>query len=141
MSLLSFAKKVAGGDATDETKKPAAKKSEEKKQAPATKEQVKKDTKSEPVMVVPASGLYMEPLITEKGFSTPGVYGFRVRTTASKRQIAETVEARYNVRPKAVRTLVVRPKARRRGATTGATAAWKKAYVTLPAGKTIDVTA
>ncbi|MAF80767.1 50S ribosomal protein L23 [bacterium] len=132
MSLLSFAKKVAG---TPEKKATPAKKAAAKDVA------AKKPVKQAEAAPLVTGAIYIEPLITEKSLANDGVYAFRVRPEASKGQIATSVEARYKVKPKMIRTLIVRPKARRRGATTGSTTSWKKAYVTLPAGKTIDLTA
>ena len=138
MSLLSFAKKAAG--AKDDAKKASSKKPA--KDVATKSDAKKKDSGKEATVVTPrpAGAIYLEPLITEKSLLNEGVYAFRVRPEASKGQIMASVATRYNVTPKAVRTLVVRPKARRRGATTGTTSAWKKAYVTLPQGKTIDLT-
>jgi len=131
MSLLSFAKKVTG---TPETKAKPTKKAVAKDVA------APKSAKQEQAPALVTGAIYIEPLITEKSLANEGVYAFRVRPEASKGQIAASVQARYKVTPKMIRTLIVRPKARRRGATTGSTTAWKKAYVTLPAGKTIDLT-
>ena len=64
---------------------------------------------------------------------------FRVRQSASKGQVAAAVHERYQIRPQSIRSLHVKPKHRRRGNTAGMTNAWKKVYVTLPPGKTIDL--
>jgi large subunit ribosomal protein L23 len=87
------------------------------------------------------------PLITEKNtwLMERDQYTFVVATGANKIQIREAVEALFNVRVKAVNTMVVKPKARsraiRRGRDriSGNEAAWKKAVVTLFPGQRIDI--
>lgn len=133
MSLLSFAKKIAGAEAptTNKTVTEAAVKQSEQVRSDVT-------TPAVPVNVVP-----LVPVTTEKSMTRQekhNTYMFRVRPEISKGQIAAAVVARYGVEVVNVRTLMMSPKRRSRGATTGATNAWKKAYVTLPAGKTIDLT-
>ena len=87
------------------------------------------------------------PLITEKNtwLMEKDQYTFVVATGANKIQIREAVEALFNVRVKAVNTLIMKPKARsravRRGRDriSGSERAWKKAIVTLFPGQRIDV--
>lgn len=125
MSLLSFAKKIAG-------RKPAVRKNLPKKEAAAAA-----------AGVVYTGALGLVPLITEDSVVFHGdqqTVAFRVRPAATKRAIAAAVKGRFGTDPVSVRILRVRGKARRRGQTSGASPSWKKAYVTLPAGKTIDVT-
>lgn len=97
------------------------------------------------------AGLRMEdvlrrPLITEKNteLMTIGQYTFEVAPEANKIQIREAVEKTFNVKVKAVNTLNVKPKTksrairRGRGRIEGQTPRWKKAYVTLVAGESLD---
>lgn len=97
------------------------------------------------------AGLRMEdvlrrPLITEKNteLMTVGQYTFEVDPDANKIQIREAVEKTFNVKVKAVNTLNVKPKTksrairRGRGRIEGQTPGWKKAYVTLVAGQSLD---
>ncbi len=87
------------------------------------------------------------PLITEKNtwLMERDQYTFVVATGANKIQIREAVEALFNVRVKAVNTLIMKPKVRsraiRRGRDriAGTEKAWKKAVVTLFPGQRIDV--
>lgn len=87
------------------------------------------------------------PLITEKNtwLMEQGQYSFEVATDANKIQIREAVEQTFNVRVKAVNTLVVKAKAKSRAVRRGRTrirgheAAWKKAIVTLYPDQRIDV--
>lgn len=87
------------------------------------------------------------PVITEKNtmLMQQDQYTFEVATDANKIQIREAVEAIFNVRVKAVNTLIVKPKPRsraiRRGRSrvAGHSPGWKKAIVTLFPGQRIDV--
>lgn len=134
MSILSFAKRLAG--TSEQPKKDAAKpkKTEKKTTAPVT--QIER-----PAMVQMVG---LEPLISEKSVAVQhhgNVITFRVRRTVSKSQIVAAFREQYGVTPLSVRTVAQRGKRRRRGRTEGSTSDWKKAYVQLPVGKSIDVTA
>jgi large subunit ribosomal protein L23 len=91
--------------------------------------------------------LFIEkPLVTEKGAllkETCNRYVFRVDARANKRQIKQAIEEIFEVHVKDVRTAVYRGKPRvvmnRAGRFTGRTTNWKKAYVTLADGDSIDV--
>ena len=87
-----------------------------------------------------------KPLVTEKGTylkETCNRYVFRVDPRANKRQIKQAIEEIFEVRVKDVRTAVYRGKPRvvmnRAGRFAGMTTNWKKAYVTLADGDSIDV--
>ena len=54
-------------------------------------------------------------------------------------QIKRAVERFYGVRVRTVRTLVVRGKVKRFGRRTAKRSNWKKAYVTLAEGQTINI--
>jgi len=80
----------------------------------------------------------IRPVITEKGLTLKedkNTMCFRVKNSASKRQIQEAVERIFKVRVDHVRTLTVAGKLRRRGRYAGYRPDWKKAYVTLKAGE------
>jgi len=83
------------------------------------------------------------PLITEKGTlvaETSGQVVFRVDRRASKHEIREAVEKAFDVKVEEVRTANYLGKARTRfGKKLGQRAHWKKAYVTLAEGQTIDL--
>ena len=87
------------------------------------------------------------PLITEKNtiLMDRDQYSFEVAIDANKIQIREAVEGLFNVRVKAVNTMVVKGKKRSRaikkgrGRVHGQEAAWKKAVVALFPGQRIDV--
>lgn len=130
MSLLTFTKRITGRTAD----KKAADKKTEKSEAVATAS----------VANLRASAIGLEPIVTEKSVrlqSMGNVVTFRVKPATTKGQVELAVAERYGVTPVAVRTQTMRPKRRRRGQSIGRTNAWKKVYVTLPAGKTIDIAA
>ena len=90
--------------------------------------------------------IIQKPLITEKGThlrETANRYVFRVDVNANKHQIKRAVEELFSVRVKDVRTAVYRGKPKtvmnRSGRFIGRSPNWKKAYVTLAEGETIDV--
>ncbi len=62
-----------------------------------------------------ASDVLRRPLITEKNtlLTELGQYTFEVAMTANKIQIKQAVEKTFNVRVKAVNTMIVKPKKRR----------------------------
>lgn len=83
----------------------------------------------------------VRPLITEKNtyLMEQGQYGFEVHREANKIQIREAVEKTFNVKVKAVNTMNMPRKQRRRGRIVGSVPGWKKAIVTLQPGEVIDI--
>lgn len=84
----------------------------------------------------------VRPLVTEKTTSqlqASSEYAFEVAPEANKIQIKEAVEAFYRVTVEDVRTLVVRGKMKRSGRTVGKRKNWKKAYVRLAEGQSLNV--
>jgi large subunit ribosomal protein L23 len=63
---------------------------------------------------------------------------FEVARDANKVEIRSAVQALFNVTVTDVRTLVVRGKVKRVGRFSGQRPAWKKAFVTLKAGDSIE---
>ena len=82
-----------------------------------------------------------KPVVTEKAtiLRENNVYTFRVDSRANKVQIRQAVETIFDVKVEAVRTVSVRPKPKRQGYHRGTTSAWKKAYVKLRSGESIDL--
>lgn len=85
------------------------------------------------------------PIVTEKATKLTeklNRYTFRVSPQANKAEIKSLVEKLYGVKVVSVNTAVVRGKNKSRwtksGLLRGKTAAWKKAYVTVAAGQTIE---
>jgi large subunit ribosomal protein L23 len=82
------------------------------------------------------------PLVTEKGtilVEAHNQYLFRVHPKSTKRQIAQAVEAMFNVKVTGVRTMMMLGKYKRLRAELGKKPNWKKAVVTLKAGDKIDL--
>lgn len=90
--------------------------------------------------------IIQKPVVTEKSTvlkENSNRYVFRVDVKASKRQIKKAVQDLFGVKVKDVRTAVYRGKRsvvmNRRGRFQGYRPNWKKAYVTLEEGDTIDL--
>ena len=81
------------------------------------------------------------PVITEASMDRIAnkTYTFKVAKNATKPEIAKAVEVMFGVKVDTVNTINMKKKAKRQGYTSGYTAAWKKAIVTLkPDSKTIE---
>lgn len=63
---------------------------------------------------------------------------FKVALDANKVEIANAVEQLFEVKVDSVRTVVVKGKTKRRGMKVGRRSDWKKAYVTLAEGQSLD---
>jgi large subunit ribosomal protein L23 len=83
-----------------------------------------------------------KPVITEKATmaSEYGAVVFEVAPDANKPLIKEAIETLFNVKVKAVNTVVTKGKTKRFRGKLGTRKDVKKAYVTLEEGNTIDVT-
>ena len=84
--------------------------------------------------------IIIKPIITEKsmGGLQDKRYTFAVMKSATKPEIAEAVEAMFDVKVLDVNTINMKKKPKRLGAHVGFTGEWKKAIVTLkPDSKTI----
>lgn len=81
------------------------------------------------------------PVITEKStmLGERGQYVFEVARAANKIEIRRAVEAVFKVDVEAVNVSHVHGKMRRMGRSTGLTASWKKAVVTLREGQKIEL--
>ena len=85
--------------------------------------------------------IIVAPVITEASMDRIAnkTYTFKVAKNATKPEIAKAVEVMFGVKVDKVNTINVKRKAKRQGYTSGYTAAWKKAIVTLKAdSKTIE---
>jgi large subunit ribosomal protein L23 len=82
------------------------------------------------------------PVITEKATlgSQHGQVTFRVPLDASKPEIKAAIEKLFGVKVTAVNTLRVEGKTKRFRGQVGKRRDYKKAFITLAAGQTIDVT-
>lgn len=85
----------------------------------------------------------LAPHMSEKaamGAEKRGEYVFEIASSSTKQDVKEAVEMLFKVTVKAVRTVNVKTKPKRFGSIMGRSKAWKKAYVTLEAGQSIDFT-
>jgi large subunit ribosomal protein L23 len=81
------------------------------------------------------------PHVTEKtatAMQNNNQYTFRVQKSATKTDIKAAVELMFEVKVKGVQVVNEPGKARRFGKTIGRTQDWKKAYVSLVQGQSID---
>ena len=85
----------------------------------------------------------VKPIITEKATMAgelANAVTFEVAKSASKPQIKDAVEALFNVKVKAVNTVLTKGKTKRFRGIQGRRVDIKKAIVTLAEGQSIDVT-
>jgi large subunit ribosomal protein L23 len=84
----------------------------------------------------------VRPIVTEKSTSRLGsgrTYAFEVDLGATKTDVARAIEAFYGVSVDRVRTMVVRGKSKRFGRHQGRRSNWKKAYVTVAEGQSLNL--
>lgn len=85
----------------------------------------------------------VRPLVTEKSTSDKldheNTYVFEVGLQANKSEIKNAIESYFDVTVENVRTLIVRGKEKRFGKFIGKRSNWKKAYIRLAAGDSIDI--
>lgn len=88
-----------------------------------------------------ARDIIVRPIITEKTANAAenNVVTFEVAKNANKSAIAQAVTEIYHVKPVSVNTVNVHPKTRRVGRYEGKTRAYKKAYVKLAEGDSINI--
>ena len=93
--------------------------------------------------MMPLDRVLKSPIITEKGTFVSEKSNqviFHVDARANKKDVAAAVEKLFGVKVTGVRTLNTLGKAYRRfGRTVGRHSDWKKAYVTLAEGQSIDL--
>ena len=84
--------------------------------------------------------IILAPVITEKSetLKLQNVYVFKVNKKANKTQIKNEIEKRFGVKVVNVNTLNAVQKKRRVGRYTGLSTAYKKAYVKLAEGSSIE---
>lgn len=87
-------------------------------------------------------GVLLSPVITEKSSVVAGAGSrvvFKVRFDADKTEIRDAVERIFNVKVASVNTVNYQGKPKRTSRSEGFRARYKKAYVTLQAGQSINV--
>lgn len=90
----------------------------------------------------PLYEILKRPLVTEKTVQQDGeaqVVAFEVNRDANKVEIKKAVEQAFEVKVENVNTVLVAGKVKRLGRTYGKRSNWKKAYVTLAEGSSIDL--
>jgi len=92
------------------------------------------------------SEVLIKPILTEKANAQSeklNRFAFRVNRKANKLEIKDAIEAFYNVTVEDVHTMVVPAKSKSRftkaGYIQGQKPAYKKAYITVAKGETIDL--
>ncbi len=86
--------------------------------------------------------IILRPLVTEKGSKLReegNKYLFSVAPDANRIEIRKAVQDIFNVKVKAVKTIVMHGKVKRMGVFAGKRPDWKKAIVTLEEGQSIDL--
>ncbi len=84
----------------------------------------------------------MGPHVAEKtalSAEEANIHGFKVATTATKKEIKQAIETIFEVNVESVRTLNVKGKTKNFGRKQGKRSNWKKAYVKLAEGQTLGV--
>ncbi len=84
----------------------------------------------------------IRPVVTEKSSASYGArkeYTFETDPRATKPEIRAAIEQLFGVRVKKVRTAVQRARQRSLGRTKGRRPKWKKAYVMLHEGDSIEI--
>ncbi|MDH3455946.1 MAG: 50S ribosomal protein L23 [Gemmatimonadota bacterium] len=84
----------------------------------------------------------VRPVVTEKSSSQYAAlkeYTFMADPHATKRQIKDAIQELFGVKVTSVRTLLQPSKRRTRGRSVGRRPRWKKAYIRLAEGDTIEV--
>ena len=81
------------------------------------------------------------PVVTKKtnNLASENVYVFKVDKKANKTQIKQVIEKQWNVKVESVNTVNAQAKKRRVGKYTGYTPSYKKAYVKLKEGSSIEL--
>lgn len=111
------------------SKKVKVKKAEEKK----TDVKIKASSLADKILI--------RPLVTEKAAiaGSRNQYGFVVAKEANKIDIKKAIEESYGVKPESVNIINVSGKTVRFGRSLGRRSDYKKALVTLPQGKAINI--
>ncbi|MDA3839838.1 MAG: 50S ribosomal protein L23 [Patescibacteria group bacterium] len=132
-------KESAAKKTTKSTEKKESKKESMKDLYSASEKQVKKTDKEK--VHGNAYKILVKPLITEKASieGALGKYTFEVAINTNKVEVAKSFEEVYGIKPTAINVIKMEGKKVRHGKSIGRRKDWKKAIVTLPKGKTINL--
>ena len=109
--------------------------------APVVTKEVKKVPVAKVAKPFVSSSVLLRPVVTEKSaiLASKNMYVFAVKSSANRISIASAIKAMYDIKPLSVNVINVRGKSVTRGRVAGKRSAWKKAIVTLPKGKTLNI--
>lgn len=132
-------KKVAAKKTSKPAKKTDTKKESMKDLYSGSGKEVKKSSKDK--VYGNAYRILVNPLITEKASmeGASGKYTFEVAINSNKVEIAKAFEEVYGIKPSSVNSIKMEGKKVRHGKSQGKRKDWKKAIITLPKGKTINL--
>ncbi|MEK7105549.1 MAG: 50S ribosomal protein L23 [Patescibacteria group bacterium] len=142
MALLDRFKKkkeveMSGAEAkvASDVKKPESKKADVKKKEEKAEPKKTKVVRGETTRVI------MAPVVSEKAahLAAKNTYVFRVHPSANRVQVAQAFKELYNIQPTSVNVVNLRREPVRFGRHFGKQKAWKKAMITLPKGKSIQI--
>ena len=144
------ADKAAPAPAATKSAKAAAAKKEAFKAVPGDQPKAKEKEAPKAAAAAPANAkkatgdahrVLLSAVVTEKStrHEKNGKYIFMVGSTATKKTVAAAVKEVYGVQPIAINMTSLPGKMVRYGRTTGRQIGRKKAIVSLPAGKSIDI--
>lgn len=94
------------------------------------------------IQQVKLANILKAPIISEKSANAAdhsNQFVFKVQNSASKLQIKQAVELMFDVKVESVRVLNVKGKVKRFGRSLGKRSDWKKAYVKLQTGHSIEL--
>lgn len=121
-----------------ESEKSSAKKETQKD----VQKEKKEEKKEESLSTYPrAYKILLKPLVTEKisNLGAQNKYAFQVALGANKVEVSKAIKGVYGVEPEKVNIIRMEGKRVRVGMIRGKRKDWKKAIITLPKGKTINV--
>ena len=142
MGLLDrWSKKATKAQLNETTNKTEDKPVAAKKVVKAAPVEKVEKAKAEAKVSSIADKVLLRPLVTEKAAiaGSRNQYGFIVAKDATKTSIKKAIESVYGVKPIAVNVINVSGKEVRFGRSLGRRSDYKKALVTLPQGKTINI--
>lgn len=94
------------------------------------------------IQKIKLASILSAPIVSEKSATVAdksNQFVFKVAKTATKLQIKNAVELMFDVKVESVRVLNVKGKIKRFGRTLGKRSDWKKAYVKLQSGHSIEL--
>ncbi len=143
MSLLDRFKNKKEKELTSESPKKVetVEKKEKKTEKEGEKTEKKETTKAKKVLRGETTRVIVAPVVTEKAahLAEKNTYVFRVQVKATRVQVASAFKELYGVQPVRVNMVNLRAEPVRFGRSKGRERAWKKAYITTPKGKSIQV--